>query len=142
MFDVKPITSPKPTDCGATCMKMLLEYYGQDVPLETLVKECNTRIIGCTGKDLLDVGRKHGLDMKAYKMDLEGLLTSDRPAIIWWQYVHWVMYCGLDENGKVVICNPDKGRYRMSQQTFACFFTDVVLTNGEPADLPTGGEAL
>lgn len=159
MFDIKPITSPKPTDCGATCMKMLLAYYGQDVPLETLVKECNTRIIGCSAKDLMECGKKHGMNIKPWKredeeedglssnkwaamMDVEWMIHIDRPAIIWWQYVHWVVFCGIDEDGKMVINNPDRGRFRMNKETFACFFTGVALTNGEPADLPTGGEAL
>lgn len=34
MYDVISVTSERPTDCGATCMKMLLAYYGQDVPLK------------------------------------------------------------------------------------------------------------
>ena len=140
MFDVLPVTSPNPTDCGATCMKMLLAYYGVDVPLEDLITECNTRIIGCTAKDLLRVGRDHGLDMKAFKMDAEELVRQDRPSIIWWKYSHFVVLCGKDDEGKVVICNPDLGRYRMSFATFASFFTEICLFNGEPSDLPTAGE--
>lgn len=140
MFDVLPVTSPNPTDCGATCMKMLLAYYGVDVPPDDLIKECNTRIIGCTAKDLLRVGRAHGLDMKAFKMDPEELVRQDRPSIIWWKYSHFVVLCGQDDEGKVVICNPDLGRYRMSFATFASFFTEICLFNGEPSDLPTAGE--
>ena len=136
MFDVLPVTSSNPTDCGATCMKMLLAYYGEDVPLDELIRECNTRIIGCTAKDLLRVGRAHGLDMKAFKMDAEELVRQDRPSIIWWKYSHFVVLCGQDDEGKVVICNPDLGRYRMSFATFASFFTEICLFNGEPHDLP------
>lgn len=136
MFDVTPVTSPKPTDCGATCLKMLLAYYGQDVDLDELAKKCNTRVIGCTAKDINVVGREYGLDMRAYKEDAESLMKQDRPAIIWWKYAHFVVFCGLDESGKVVICNPDIGRYRMSKETFACFFTEIALCNGEPQDLP------
>ena len=67
MFDVIPVTSVKPTDCGATCLKMLLAYYGTDVDLDKLIRECNTRLIGCSAGDLLRVGRAHGLaDMKAF----------------------------------------------------------------------------
>lgn len=138
MFDVTPITSRKPTDCGATCLKMLLAYYGQDVPLDQLIKECNTSMVGCTGKDLLRAGRLHGLDMKAYKTDAEGMFEADRPCIVWWMYAHWVVYCGLDEDGKVVICNPDRGRYRVSKGTFASFYTNVAISNGEIGDLPEG----
>ena len=140
MFDVKPVTSPKPTDCGATCLKMLLDYYGVDVPLADLIKECNTRITGASGKDLNVCGRKHGLDMVAFKMDAEELVKQDRPGIIWWRYNHWVVFCGQDETGKIVICNPDKGRYRMSFGTFKSFYTEVGLFNGEPHDLPVGDD--
>ena len=90
MYDVIPVTSPKNYDCGATCLKMLLAYYGIDIPLEDLIRECNTRMIGCSGGDLLRVGRAHGLkDMKAYSMDAEELIRHDRPGIIWWKYGHW-----------------------------------------------------
>lgn len=140
MFDVIPVTSPNPTDCGATCMKMLLAYYGEDVPLDDLIRECNTRIIGCTAKDLLRVGRAHSLDMKAFKMDPEELVRQDRPSIIWWKYSHFVVLCGRDDEGKIVICNPDIGRYRMSFATFSSFYTEICLFNGEPSDLPTAGE--
>lgn len=136
MFDIEAITSPKPTDCGATCLKMLLAYYGVDVPLAQLVNDCNTRISGCTAKDILVAGRLHGLnDMIAFKMDADELIRQDRPAIIWWRFNHWVVFDGVDDEGKVVICNPDKGRYRMSKGTFTSFYTDISLWNGEPHDI-------
>lgn len=136
MFDVTPITSPKPFDCGATCLKMLLAYYGTDVPLDQLIEECHTTITGCTGKDVLRVGRAHGLDMKAFQMDAEELVNQDRPAIVWWMYQHFVIFSGLDENGKVVVCNPDLGRYRMNVDTFKSFYAGVSFWNGEPEPLP------
>lgn len=137
MYDVIPVTSPRSTDCGATSLKMLLAYYGVDVPLEQLIAECNTRLIGCTAADVLRVARAHGLDqMAAYSEDAEDVMTQDRPAIIWWMYNHFVVFCGMDEDGKVVICNPDRGRYRVSKGTFKSFYTKVALCNGKPEDLP------
>lgn len=137
MFDIKPVTSDKPTDCGATCLKMLLNYYGQDVDLDQLIEECNAKITGCTAKELMAAGRLHDLDMRAFKTDVEGILDADRPAIIWWKYCHWVVFCGLNDDGKVVICNPDRGRYPMSKGIFKMFYTDIALFNGVPEDLPT-----
>lgn len=144
MFDVIPITSPRPTDCGATCMKMLLEYYDiHDATLEELIEECHTGIIGCTGRDLLRVGRNHGLDMQAYQMDAEELIRQDRPAIVWWRYQHFVVFCGRSEDGQVVVCNPDLGRYRMPADTFKSFYTDVSFWNGEPEDyMPRATKAI
>ena len=132
MFDVNPVTSIKHTDCGATCMKMLLAYYGQDIPLDDLIRECNTSLIGCSGKDLMRVGQAHGIDMKAYKMTFDELIQQDRPAIIWWKYVHWCVFCGIDDRGNVVICNPDRGRYGIDVDSFGKMYTGVSLWNGEP----------
>lgn len=135
MYDVKPITSDRPTDCGATCLKMLLDYYGIDVPLDQLIKDCNTRLIGCTAADVLRAGRLHGVEMHAYKTDLDGILKVDRPAIIWWKRKHFCVLCGIDEGGNIVIINPDRGRYRMSKSLFGAWYSGVAIFSGEPEDV-------
>ena len=135
MYDVKPITSDRPTDCGATCLKMLLDYYGIDVPLDQLIKDCNTRLIGCTAADVLRAGRLHGVEMHAYKTDLDGILKVDRPAIIWWKRKHFCVLCGIDEGGNIVIINPDRGRYRMSKSLFNCWYSGISLFICEPVDI-------
>jgi ATP-binding cassette subfamily B protein len=140
MFDVQPITSPKQLDCGPTCLQMLLAYYGVEVDLDTLIKECNVTVAGCTGADLLRAGRLHGLDMQCWSMDADELVRQDRPAIVNWRCNHWCVFCGRDEDGRVSVCNPDRGRYRMSEGTFASLFSGladhpgqgVAITNGEP----------
>lgn len=135
MYDVIPMTSPKTLDCGPTCLRMLLNYYGVDVPLETLTEECSINITGCTMSDLVRVGKAHGLEMHAYQTDLGGVIQADRPSICWWKYNHFVVCCGLDDDGKVVICNPDRGRYRMSQGFFKAFYSGAACFNGEPGDI-------
>ena len=135
MYDVTPITSEHPTDCGATCLKMLLDYYGIDVSLDQLIKECNTRLIGCTAAGVLRAGRLHGVEMHAYKTDLDGILKVDRPAIIWWKRKHFCVLCGVDEGGNIVIINPDRGRYRMSKSLFKCWYSGIALFIGEPVDI-------
>ena len=136
MYDIVPVTSPIKNDCGPTCMKMLLSYYGEDVDLKTLIKECNTKITGCTAGDLMRCGELHGMSMKAYKMDANEVIRQDRPSIVWWKYAHWCICCGMDDDGKVVICNPDRGKYRMTEGTFKCLYTGIALFNGEPEWLP------
>lgn len=136
MYDVMPITSSKQVDCGPTSLKMLLAYYGEEVSLEDLIRECNTRFIGCTAKDVLRVGRDHGLDMRAYQEHAEDVIHADRPAIVWWMFNHFCVCCGLNDAGRVVICNPNMGRYSMSPDTFASFYSGISLYNGEPHDLP------
>lgn len=136
MYDVKPITSPKPNDCGATCLQMLLAYYGTDVDLDTLVEECDTGIGGCSAADIMRVGSAHGLSMRAYRMDAEELIRQDRPSIIHWKGNHFVVCCGTDSAGKVVICNPDRGRFGMPKATFAAMYSGVALFDGVPETQP------
>lgn len=136
MYDVIPVTSKKQVDCGATCMKMLLAWYGQDVPLDELIKACRTRIVGCSAADLLRVGKSYGLDMKAYEMSADELIRQDRPAVIWWKYGHWCVFCGQDDQGRAVICNPDRGRYGIDTGSFSALYSGVALFNGNPGPVP------
>lgn len=136
MYDIELVTSKGSADCGPACLKMLLTYYGTDVPLDDLIHECSVRIGGCTGKDILQVGRAHGLDMKAYKMDADELIRQDRPGIVWWCYSHFVVFCGKDEKGNVVIANPSRGRFGIDKASFAALYTGVSFWNGEPETLP------
>lgn len=142
MFDVIPITSPKELDCGPTCLKMLLAYYGIEVELDQLIEECGITVAGATGADLMRVGRLHGLDMQCYSIDAAELVRQDRPAIVNWKHNHWCVFAGRDEDGRVAVCNPDRGRYRMSEGTFTSLTTGleeypgqiIGIFNGEPHD--------
>lgn len=136
MYNVTPVTSPKSMDCGATCLKMLLSFYGIDAPLDELIEECNTRINGSNARDVMVAGRGRGLEMICFKMDAEELLKQDRPAIIWWRFYHFVVFCGLNDKGEPVIINPDRGRYAIDAGTFKSLYSEVALFNGEPETLP------
>ena len=134
MYDVKPVTSKGELDCGPACLKMLLDWYGIDVPLDQLTEECGVKLDGCSAADLLRVGRAHGLDMTAWRMDADEVARQDRPSIVWWRYQHFCVCCGSADDGRVAICNPIRGRYRMGADTFASLYSGVVLFAGEPAD--------
>ena len=137
MFDVTPYTTDRETACGPACLQMLLDYYGIQVDQMTLVDECGVGVAGCSGADLLRVGRLHGLtDVTAYSMDAAELMRQDRPAIIWWKYSHWCVFAGRDALGQAVICNPSMGRFSIDAGTFAALFCQVSIFNGEPHDLP------
>ena len=134
MYDVSIVTTGHASACGPACLAMLLDYYGHGAPLDELIEECGVRINGCTGADLLRVGRAHGLDMLAYRMDADELIRQDRPAIIHWRYQHWCVFAGRDENGDVWLCNPSRGRYRIDAGTFKTLYSGVAIYNGAPSD--------
>ena len=142
MFDVIPVTTSHHTACGPACLKMLLAWYGIEVDLEQLIEECDVKINGCSMKDLIRVGRAHGLDDLAVWQEAPAeVLQQDRPAIVWWRYTHYVVYAGLNEQNEPVICNPSQGRYAIDAGTFKNMLsglepgTCVALCNGKPGDL-------
>lgn len=134
MFDVTPVTSRREADCGPTCLKMLLAYYGIDVPLDQLIAECGENVWGCTAKDLMVAGGLHGLGMTAYHVDADELLGLDRPSIIWWRRNHWCVLCGVRDDGRVEICQPDRGKFSVSKGSFESLYAGVALFNGDPMD--------
>ena len=137
MYDVKLVTTSNPVACGATSLKMLLEYYGISVPLDQLIVECNVRLIGCTGKDIMQTARAHGMtDISAWKMDAAELIRQDRPAIIFWNHSHFVVFSGRDDKGNVWICNPARGRFPLDEGTFCSLYSGIAFFNGEPDTLP------
>ena len=142
MFDVKLTTTRHATACGPACLKMLLAYYGIEAELDALIEECGVTVNGCTAGDLIRVGRAHGLaEMSSWQEGLEDVFRQDRPAIIWWQYNHFIVYCGLNDAGEPVIANPMRGRYAIDRGTFAALCsgfkpgTCVALSNGKPLDM-------
>lgn len=135
MYDVTPVVSQRDTACGACSLKMLLAYYGVEVSLDQLIEELGIGLVGCTGKDLLEVGRLHGMDMTAWQMDAQELMIQDRPCIIHWKKNHWVVFCGINERNQVVIANPSRGRFGLDAGTFEAYYSGVAIANGTPISL-------
>lgn len=141
MFDIKLTTTRHTTACGPACLKMLLDYYGVEVPLETLIEECGITVNGCSVATLKRVAQAHGLDASIWKEPPGDVLTQDRPGIVWWRYTHYVVYGGLNDKGEPVLFNPSRGRYAIDAGTFAVMATGiedgtcVVLSIGKPLNL-------
>lgn len=136
MFDMEFVSQRRSTCCGPASLKMLLDYYGVDVAFDTLVEECGVSVDGCTAKDLLRVGRAHGLDnMAAYRTDAEDVFIQDRPAILYWRQCHFLVYGGLNDKGEPVLYNPGRGVYPIDRGTFEVLYSGVMLSNGMPEDV-------
>lgn len=135
VFDVKPVTTNRDTCCGAASLKMLLDFYGTEVDLDVLIEETGTSVAGASMKSLRRVAAAHGLDAMVFGMDAEELVKQDRPAIVWWRFTHFIVFSGVDENGQVVVCDPMRGRYRMSFGLFKSLYSGISMWNGAPEDL-------
>ncbi|MGW1026349.1 NHLP family bacteriocin export ABC transporter peptidase/permease/ATPase subunit [Streptomyces sp. NPDC002577] len=117
-------------ECGAASLAMVLGHYGKHVPLEELRIACGVSRDGSRASNLLKAARGYGLDAKGMQMDLTALAGVPGPAILFWEFNHYVVYDGMGRRlGRrgVYINDPGKGRRFVPMEDFDTSFTGVVL---------------
>ena len=83
-------------ECGAASLAMVLAYYGLWVPLEQLRKECGVSRNGSNMSSMFRVAKKYNLQPKAFRCSAKTLSQKGNfPAIIFWQYSHFVVINGF-----------------------------------------------
>ncbi|MEV6551479.1 NHLP family bacteriocin export ABC transporter peptidase/permease/ATPase subunit [Streptomyces sp. NPDC051597] len=123
-------------ECGAASLAMVLAHHGRHVPLEELRIACGVSRDGSRASNVLKAARSYGLTAKGMQMEPAALAEVPAPAILFWEFNHYVVYDGMGRRlGRrgVYINDPDKGRRFVPAEDFDTSFTGVVLVL-EPGD--------
>ena len=116
----------EPVECGAACLRSVLAFHGRWVPIEELREACNVGRDGTSSADLLRVARQYGLEAKGWRRSMRRIHLSPMPAILFWQFNHFVVLEGVDGD-RCHINDPARGHVVMSEEAFDRSFTGVVL---------------
>lgn len=123
---VPVIMQMEAVECGAACLAMILAYHGKWVPLEQLREECGVSRDGSKARNMVVVARAHGLKAQGYRKEPQALRGMVLPAIIHWNFNHFVVLCGF-KKGRAVLNDPARGRIEVSLEELDQSFTGIVL---------------
>ena len=126
-------------ECGAASLAMIMAYHGLVVPLEQLRIQCGVSRDGSTAKNVLAAARKYGLRALGWKKELDALWDLKGPAILFWNFNHFVVLEGVGAKG-CWINDPATGRRRVTWEEVDTSFSGIVLTFEETPAFRRGGE--
>ena len=126
-------------ECGAASLTMILAHYGKWLPLEEVRAACGVSRDGSSAKMILQAARNYGLDAKGFRMSPEAL-EGKQPAIIHWNFEHFVVFRGFDSKGRACINDPGIGPVKWPMEEFRKHYTGVCLTFEPTEKFEKGGQ--
>jgi len=128
-------------ECGAAALAIILGHHKSIVPLEQLREECGISRDGSKALNILKAARRRGMEAKGYKYDLKDLSKAELPAILFWNFNHFVVLEGFGRGGKDFYINdPGCGRRKISFEEFNESYTGVTLCFTPGPDFQRGGQ--
>ena len=126
-------------ECGAASLTMILAHYGKWLPLEEVRVACGVSRDGSSAKSILRAARNYGLEAKGYRTSPEAL-EGKQPAIIHWNFEHFVVFRGFDRKGRACLNDPGAGPVKWPMEEFRKHFTGVCMTFQPTAQFEPGGQ--
>jgi ABC-type bacteriocin/lantibiotic exporter with double-glycine peptidase domain len=114
-------------ECGAACLTMILNYHGRKTSVSECRDFCDPGRDGLTAQTIVKVARNFGLRAKAYTVNLKNIKYLQLPAIIHWNFNHYLIVEKFTR-GRVEIVDPAVGYRRLTIDEFDIGFTGVALT--------------
>jgi ABC-type bacteriocin/lantibiotic exporter with double-glycine peptidase domain len=120
-------------ECGATCLAMILSYYGRKTGVSEIRERCGVGRDGLSALTIVRAARDYGLRVRAISLQKNDFRFVRLPAIIHWQFDHYlVVECWSPKYVDVV--DPAVGRLRLTAEEFDISFTGVVILLEPAAD--------
>jgi ATP-binding cassette, subfamily B, bacterial len=116
-------------ECGAACLAMILSGRGRHTGVAELRERMSLARDGATAANIAQTSRKYGLDVRAFRADLEALPRLRVPFIAHWGMNHFVVVEKVSSRGANIV-DPAAGRRRVGLEELDAQFTGVALEFG------------
>lgn len=128
-------------ECGAACLCMVAAYYKKWVPLTQVRADCAVSRDGSIARNMIRAGRVYGFESAGYRVEPSAIEEITFPAIIHWDFNHFVVLCGIDrKRNKVYINDPARGRVTVTMEEFDKSFTGIALSFVPNANFKPSGK--
>ncbi|GAB4531699.1 MAG: hypothetical protein Tsb0014_15440 [Pleurocapsa sp.] len=114
------------SDCGATCLAMISQYWGKRFGLNWLREISGVGRSGASLKNLAKASEILGYQARPVRASLSRLVEQKNPWIAHWKGDHYVVVYRI-KGDRVLIADPAKGKYRLSRQEFIASWTGFAL---------------
>lgn len=113
-------------DCGPASLKMIIKYYGKDIPINTLRDLCQIKREGVSLLGIQKAAIKLGFNcliVKSYigkndkSLDLPEFTDLPLPNIVHWNNTHFVVVYKI-KNNSVYLADPSRGKIELELDTF------------------------
>lgn len=113
-------------ECGAACLAMILSHFGRPTAVAECRAACPIGRDGVTAQGLLDAARRLGLRGRAIAIELDRLPRLPLPAIVHWEFRHFVVLERWTPRGADIV-DPAVGRRRVTSAELDAGFTGVAI---------------
>ncbi len=127
------------TECGLACIAMLSSYHGYKIDLSSLRKSHSISSRGSTLTELISISQKMNLIARPVKASLEGLSQLSLPAILHWDFNHFVVLKKVN-NISAVIIDPALGEKKIALNELSKHYTGVALEVSTSSNFEVGEE--
>ena len=114
------------SECGAACLAAVLRHFGHWASLGDVREACDVGRDGCSAADIVRAARQYGLEATGWRQDLHDLPGLSLPAILFWEFRHFVVLEGIGRKG-YFLNDPSRGRRVVDRDGFDRGFTGVAL---------------
>ncbi|WP_395345044.1 peptidase domain-containing ABC transporter [Ningiella sp. W23] len=123
---VKLVMQNEANECGMACLTMIANYHGNGVNLSQLRLDLNNDGQGVNLKNIIDQAARIGLSSRALKVPLDELEKLQKPAILHWDFSHFVVLTKVTRKG-IYIADPATGKRFVAMHEVNTSFTGVAL---------------
>ena len=113
-------------ECGLACLAMVASHHGHKTDLAAIRRRNLGVGRGARLADLIQIAAQLQLSARPVKLGLDGLRRLSTPAILHWDFNHYVVLTRTGSNG-ITIHDPAAGGRRLDLEEVSKHFTGVAL---------------